>query len=182
MSAFLSLLAHRDRSHFGGRTSLSGHNGHGWSGGRPDPDANDLGFVKPQKIEKRREYFSQIERNRVHLKTFAHLNALSRSGYSIGFARRCVFTQEFIALLGGAAICAPLAARVFVFASGLAASAWHAHVASEAGGQGTTPVVLPQFSCCQSSPFNSLLVGTPSAAVVWAVWGSLPTAAAPRLW
>jgi hypothetical protein len=35
------LLAHRDRSHFGGRTSLSGHNGHGWSGGRPDPDAND---------------------------------------------------------------------------------------------------------------------------------------------
>jgi hypothetical protein len=36
--------------------------------------------------------------------------------------------REFIALLGGAAICAPLAARVFVFASGLAASAWHAHV------------------------------------------------------
>jgi hypothetical protein len=35
------LMAHRDRSHFGGRTSLSGHNGHGWSGGRPDPDAND---------------------------------------------------------------------------------------------------------------------------------------------
>ena len=35
------LVAHRDRSHFGGRTSLSGHNGHGWSGGRPDPDAND---------------------------------------------------------------------------------------------------------------------------------------------
>jgi hypothetical protein len=34
-------MAHRDRSHFGGRTSLSGHNGHGWSGGRPDPDAND---------------------------------------------------------------------------------------------------------------------------------------------
>src|SRR5260370_15704330 len=32
------ILAHRDRSHFGGRTSLSGHNGHGWSGGRPDPD------------------------------------------------------------------------------------------------------------------------------------------------
>jgi hypothetical protein len=32
---------HRDRSHFGGRSSLSGHNGHGWSGGRPDPDAND---------------------------------------------------------------------------------------------------------------------------------------------
>src|SRR6266581_3284121 len=32
---------HRDRSHFGGRPSLSGHNGHGWSGGRPDPDAND---------------------------------------------------------------------------------------------------------------------------------------------
>jgi hypothetical protein len=37
----MSALAHRDRSHFGGRTSLSGHNGHGWSGGRPDPDAND---------------------------------------------------------------------------------------------------------------------------------------------
>jgi hypothetical protein len=36
--------------------------------------------------------------------------------------------REFIALLGGAAICAPLAARVFVFASDLAASAWHAHV------------------------------------------------------
>jgi hypothetical protein len=35
------LMAHRNRSHFGGRTSLSGHNGHGWSGGRPDPDAND---------------------------------------------------------------------------------------------------------------------------------------------
>ena len=34
-------MAHRDRSHFGGRPSLSGHNGHGWSGGRPDPDAND---------------------------------------------------------------------------------------------------------------------------------------------
>ena len=31
---------YRDRSHFGGRTSLSGHNGHGWSGGRLDPDAN----------------------------------------------------------------------------------------------------------------------------------------------
>ena len=30
----------RDRSHFGGRPSLSGHNGHGWSGGRLDPDAN----------------------------------------------------------------------------------------------------------------------------------------------
>ena len=43
-------------------------------------------------------------------------------------------------------------------------------------------IILPQFSCCQSSPFNSLLVGTPCAAVVWAVWGSLPTAAAPRLW
>jgi hypothetical protein len=28
------------RAHFGGRTSLSGHNGHGGSGG-PDPDAND---------------------------------------------------------------------------------------------------------------------------------------------
>jgi hypothetical protein len=26
---------------FGGRLSLSGHNGHGWSGGRPAPDAND---------------------------------------------------------------------------------------------------------------------------------------------
>jgi hypothetical protein len=34
-------MAHSDRSHFGGRPSLSGHNGHGWSGGRPDPDAND---------------------------------------------------------------------------------------------------------------------------------------------
>ena len=34
-------MAHRDRSHFGGRPSLSGHNGHGWSGGRPAPDAND---------------------------------------------------------------------------------------------------------------------------------------------
>ena len=33
-------MAHRDRSHFGGRPSLSGHNGHGWSGGRLDPDAN----------------------------------------------------------------------------------------------------------------------------------------------
>ena len=35
------VVAHRDRSHLGGRASLSGHNGHGWSGGRPDPDAND---------------------------------------------------------------------------------------------------------------------------------------------
>jgi hypothetical protein len=34
-------VAQSDRSHFGGRTSLSGRNGHGWSGGRPDPDAND---------------------------------------------------------------------------------------------------------------------------------------------
>src|SRR5258708_28159873 len=25
-------MAHHDRSHFGGRPSLSGHNGHGWSG------------------------------------------------------------------------------------------------------------------------------------------------------
>jgi len=65
--------------------------------------------------------------------------------------------REFIALLGGAAIRAPLAARVFVFASGLAASAWHAHLVSEAGGQGTTPVVLPQFSCCQSSPLHTRL-------------------------
>jgi putative ABC transport system substrate-binding protein len=35
---YMSLVvAHRDRSHFGGRPSLSGHNGHGWSGGRPAP-------------------------------------------------------------------------------------------------------------------------------------------------
>jgi hypothetical protein len=40
--ALCLLLAHRDRSHFGGRTSLSGHNGHGWSGtGRTRTDAND---------------------------------------------------------------------------------------------------------------------------------------------
>lgn len=60
--------------------------------------------------------------------------------------------REFIALLGGAAICAPPAARVFVFASGLAASAWHAHVTS--GGwwprnniSGFAPVlVLPVLS------------------------------------
>jgi hypothetical protein len=36
-------MAHRDRSH----PSLSGHNGHGWSDGRPDPDANDQSDICP---------------------------------------------------------------------------------------------------------------------------------------
>jgi hypothetical protein len=81
------LLAHRDRSHFGGRTSLSGHNGHGWSGGWPEPDANDPSRKSstPFRCDAQRLPFDVV---RCHPRASGKL----------------MKRREFITLLGGAAL------------------------------------------------------------------------------
>ena len=55
--------------------------------------ANDLGCVKTQKFEKRRELFSQIKQKRTRSRIPAAIIAIQKNVHSIAVARRYVFTQ-----------------------------------------------------------------------------------------
>ena len=55
--------------------------------------AYDLGCVKTQKFEKRRELFSQIKQKRTRSRIPAAIIAIQKNVHSIAVARRYVFTQ-----------------------------------------------------------------------------------------
>ena len=55
--------------------------------------AFDLGCVKTQKFEKRRELFSQIKQKRTRSRIPAAIIAIQKNVHSIAVARRYVFTQ-----------------------------------------------------------------------------------------
>ena len=59
----------------------------------PLRSAYDLGCVKTQKFEKRRELFSQIKQKRTRSRIPTAIIAIQKNVHSIAVARRYVFTQ-----------------------------------------------------------------------------------------